>query len=405
MIMTIVLLLLVASVFVLYPFIIGQSDGAESVTLSRKQANIRLFKEQQLQFQQQFDRAEIDQTECQRLIDDAKQLLLRNTTADTAEPSALTAQGLWLIPGIVLIMSAVTFFAYQQLGAEDDEYIQSLMNSGGDKPEALWTTALIEAVEDRVQDRPDNVYYWVILAQSSIAKGDILAASNYFASALKVEPLDTFLLAQYAETLFIVDKSQFTERVATAIDRAFTADSSNETVLGLKGIQAFEERQFDLAVTYWEAARRGMDPAGATWQALQSGIDRANDIRGMQEESESQPSIMAQVQLDVSLSPTIAFSSDQLVFVAAVRETGSPMPLAARKLRAAEMPMTVVLSDKDALMAGQGLSSASRIRLIARLSVSGSATPQSGDWEAVSEAFDLSSQAGAIKLNISRQRP
>jgi cytochrome c-type biogenesis protein CcmH len=403
--MTIVLLLLVASVFVLYPFIIDQSDGAESVTLSRQQANIRLFKEQQLQFQQQFDRAEIDQTECQRLIDDAKQLLLRNTTADTAEPSALTAQGRWLIPGIVLIMSAVTFFAYQQLGAEDDEYIQSLMNSGGDKPEALWPTDLIEAFEDSVQDRPDNVYYGVILAQSSIAKGDILAASNYFASALKVEPLDTFLLAQYAETLFIVDKSQFTERVATAIDRAFTADSSNETVLGLKGIQAFEERQFDLAVTYWEAARRGMDPAGATWQALQSGIDRANDIRGMQEESESQPSIMAQVQLDVSLSPTIAFSSDQLVFVAAVRETGSPMPLAARKLRAAEMPMTVVLSDKDALMAGQGLSSASRIRLIARLSVSGSATPQSGDWEAVSEAFDLSSQAGAIKLNISRQRP
>ena len=405
MIMTIVLLLLVASVFVLYPFIIGQSDGAESVTLSRKQANIRLFKEQQLQFQQQFDRAEIDQTECQRLIDDAKQLLLRNTTADTAEPSALTAQGLWLIPGIVLIMSAVTFFAYQQLGAEDDEYIQSLMNSGGDKPEALWTTDLIEAVEDRVQDRPDNVYYWVILAQSSIAKGDILAASNYFASALKVEPLDTFLLAQYAETLFLVDKSQFTERVAIALDRAFTADSSNETVLGLKGIQAFEERQFDLAVTYWEAARRGMDPASAAWQALQSGIDRVNDVRGMQEESESQPSIMDQVQLDVSLSPTIAFSSDQLVFVAAVRETGSPMPLAARKLRAAEMPMTVVLSDKDALMAGQGLSSASRIRLIARLSVSGSATPQSGDWEAVSEAFDLSSQADAIKLNISRQRP
>ena len=405
MIMTIVLLLLVASVFVLYPFIIDQSDGAESVTLSRQQANIRLFKEQQLQFHQQFDRAEIDQTECQRLIDDAKQLLLRNTTADIAEPSTLTAQGLWLIPGIVLTMSAMTFVAYQQLGAEDDEHIQSLMNSGGDKPPALWTTDLIEAVEDRIQDRPDNVYYWVILAQSSIAKGDILAASNYFASALKVEPVDTFLLAQYAETLFLVDKSQFTERVATALDRAFAADSSNETVLGLKGIQAFEERQFDLAVTYWEAARRGMDPAGATWQALQSGIDRANDVRGMQEELESQPSIVAQVQLDVSLSPTIAFSSDQLVFVAAVREIGSPMPLAARKLRADELPMTVVLSDKDALMAGQGLSSASRIRLIARLSVSGSATPQSGDWEAVSEAFDLSSQAGAIKLNISRQRP
>ena len=405
MILTIVLLLLLASIFVLYPFFISQNDEAESVTLSRQQANIRLFKEQQIQFQQQFDRAEIDQTECQRLIDDAKQLLLRNTTADTAEPSALTDQGLWLIPAIVLLMSAVTFFTYQQIGAEDDEYIQSLMSPEGDQPAALWTIDLIEAVEDRVQDRPDNVYYWVILAQSSIAKGDILAASNYFASALEVEPLDTFLLAQYAETLFLVDKSQFTERVATALDRAFAADSSNQTVLGLKGIQAFEERQFELAVTYWEAARRGMDPASTTWQALQSGIDRVNDVRGMQEGSGLQPAIMAQVQLDVSLSPTIAFSSDQLVFVAAVRETGSPMPLAARKLRADELPMTVVLTDRDALMAGQGLSSANRIRLIARLSISGSATPQSGDWEAVSEAFDLSSQPNAIKLNISRQRP
>lgn len=405
MILTIVLLLAVASVFVLYPFFVGQNNEAESVTLSRQQANIRLFKEQQIQFQQQFDRAEIDQTECQRLIDDAKQLLLRNTADDSADPSALTEQGLWLIPGIVLLMSAMTFFAYQQLGAEDDEYIQSLMSPEGDQPAALWTIDLIEAVEDRVQDRPDNVYYWVILAQSSIAKGEILAASNYFASALEVEPLDTFLLAQYAETLFLVDQSQFTERVVTALDRAFTADSGNQTVLGLKGIQAFEERQFDLAVTYWEAARRGMDPASVTWQALQSGIDRVNDVRGMRQGSELQPAKMLQVQLDVSLSPTIAFSSDQLVFVAAVRETGSPMPLAARKLRADELPITVVLSDKDALMAGQGLSSASRIRLIARLSVSGSATPQSGDWEAVSEAFDLSSQASAIKLNISRQRP
>lgn len=405
MILTIGLLLLVASVFVLYPFFIGQNHEAESATLSRKQANIRLFKEQQIQFQQQFNRAEIDQTECQRLIDDAKQLLLRNTTADTAEPSALTEQGLWLMPGIVLLMSAVTFFTYQQIGAEDDEYIQSLMSPEGDQPAAFWTIDLIDAVEDRVQDRPDNVYYWVILAQSSIAKGDILAASNYFASALEVEPLDTFLLAQYAETLFLVDKSQFTERVATALDRAFSADSSNQTVLGLKGIQAFEERQFELAITYWEAARRGMDPASATWQALQSGIDRVNDVRGMQEGSESQPAIMAHVQLDVSLSPTIAFSSDQLVFVAAVREIGPTMPLAARKLRADELPMTVVLTDRDALMAGRGLSSASRIRLIARLSISGSATPQSGDWEAVSEVFDLSSQPNAIKLNISRQRP
>ena len=405
MILTIVLLLLVASVFVLYPFFIGQNNETESVSLSRQQANIRLFKEQKAQFQLQLERAEIDQSECQRLIDDAKQLLLRNTTTEISEPPALTEQGLWLVPGILLLMSAVTFFTYQQIGAEDDEHIQRMMSPVGEQQAAVWTAELIEAVEDRVRDRPDNVYYWVILAQSAIAKGDILTASNYFASALEVEPLDAFMLAQYAETLFLVDKSQFTERVAIAVDRAFAADSSNQTVLGLKGIQAFEDRQFELAITYWEAARQGLDTASATWKALQSGIDRVNEVLSMREVPEPQPVTITQVQLDVSLSPTIAFNPDQFVFVAAVRETGPPMPLAARKLRAGELPITLVLTDKDALMAGQGLSIARHIRLIARLSVSGSATPQSGDWEAVSEPFDLSSELSVVKLNISSQRP
>ncbi|MBT6026606.1 MAG: c-type cytochrome biogenesis protein CcmI, partial [Porticoccaceae bacterium] len=44
-------------------------------------------------------------------------------------------------------------------------------------------------------------------------------------------------------------------------------------------------------------------------------------------------------------------------------------------------------------------------KVIARLSNSGSATPQSGDWEASSESVDLDSFEGEIMLVIDRQRP
>ena len=88
MILTIVLLLIGASAFVLYPFIVRDSDegssagdGSESIAVMRQQANVDLFKEQQAQFQQQLDRAEIDEAAYQRLIADAQQLLLRNTEA------------------------------------------------------------------------------------------------------------------------------------------------------------------------------------------------------------------------------------------------------------------------------------------------------------------------------------
>ena len=52
----------------------------------------------------------------------------------------------------------------------------------------------------------------------------MVSANNYFLAALEVDPQDSFLLAQYAESLFLVDDSKFTSRVVFAVDRAFTAD-------------------------------------------------------------------------------------------------------------------------------------------------------------------------------------
>ena len=428
MILTIVLLLIGASAFVLYPFVVRDSDegsGAgdcnESIAAMRQQANVDLFKEQQAQFQLQLDRTEIDEAEYQRLITDAQQLLLRNTEAESGLADRVNKQGLWLVPVLLLLVASTTFFTYQKIGAEDDENIKRLMNLAAEQTTeqqaADWNAELIAAIAERVQQRPDNIYYWAMLAQSSIAKGDILAASKYFASAIEVEPGDSFLLAQYAEALFLVDGSRFTDRVITALDQAFAADSNNQTVLGLKGIQAFENREFKLAITYWEGARRGMDPTSPTWQALQSGIERVNlviaalaeldnpliDDKDAQQTSSTEA--VTTVKIAISISPDVPFSQDQLVFVAAVRETGPPMPLAARKLRAGDLPISITLSDKDALMAGQNLSSVSRIRLVARLSASGSATPQPGDWEAVSDGFDLTTSQQSKTLNINRQRP
>lgn len=409
MILTIVWLLLVASAFILYPFVVRQSNENESVSVTRQQANVRLFKEQQAQFLQQMERSEIDQAEYQRLVADAQQLLLRNTEVESGETSAVIRQGLWLVPVLLLLMSSATFYSYQKLGAEQDEHIQYLMSLGAEKTAdelaAVWSSELTAAIEKRVQQRPDNIYYWAMLAQSAIAKGDLLAASDYFASAIEVEPNDSFLLAQYAEAIFLVDGSRFTERVTSALDRAFAADSSNSAVLGLKGIQAFENSQYQLAITYWEGARQGLDPASPTWQALQAGIDRVNQVLSALDDSAEQPNSATQVKLAVSISPDITFTPDQLVFVAAIRESGPPMPLAARKLRAGDLPINITLSDKDALMAGQNLSSVSRIRLVARLSTTGSATPESGDWEALSDPFDLASVKAPVGLNINRQRP
>ena len=115
--------------------------------------------------------------------------------------------------------------------------------------------------------------------------------------------------------------------------------------------------------------------------------------------------IQVELRIDLSLGAKVPRRPDQRVFIAAVRESGPPMPLAAKKILASQLPMRVVLTDKDAIIPGQDLTTEIKIKVVARLSNSGSATPQSGDWEASSESVDLDSFEGEIMLVIDRQRP
>ncbi len=398
------LLLLAISPFVLYPFVF-RTPASSFSDAEGKQANIAIFREQRAQLQRQLDNAEINPGEFDQLVADAQQLLLSNTDAgQSAAVAAKSSLGLWLLPLLLLGIPLVSLMTYEQLGAGPDEEIRQLMDQGAQFPADTsayndWRAELDQAVAQRVEERPDNMYYWALLAQSAIAKGDLLTASKHFAAALEVQPEDGFLLAQYAETLFLVAGNRFTPAVEAAMDRAFVVDSNNPTILGLKGIQAFEQRQLTLAVTYWQGARQELDPNSPTSKALLAGIERANSLLGQPVAETSK------VQIWVSLDPSIAFTADQQVFVAAVRPSGAPMPLAAKKLSAAELPVLVSLSDKDALITGQNLSSVNSFKLVARLSSTGSATPQSGDWEAVSGEIESGSLKGRVELRISRQRP
>ena len=410
------ILVVTALGFLVYPFVIEERQSAVSLDeeKNRKNTNVRLFKEQKDQLQQQQDRGEIDSEQYQRLVMDAQRLLLANTELDAIEGSKIAGTGRWLLPLLLMGTFGTTWAIYSDIGAAEDEKIVALMNKmatleteSTDIPEL--NQELISTIEGRVKERTSNIYYWVILAQAAIADNNVLAASNYFSSALEVEPRDSQLLAQYAETLFLVDDNKFTQRVRAAVDKAFAADSNNQTVLGLKGIEAFAGKNFELAETYWLGAQSQVNPESAVFKGLQVGIDRARDFIAENSGSDTDVSQLSEIQvelrIDLSLGAKVPRRPDQRVFIAAVRESGPPMPLAAKKILASQLPMRVVLTDKDAIIPGQDLTTEIKIKVIARLSNSGSATPQSGDWEASSESVDLDSFEGEIMLVIDRQRP
>ena len=278
-------LIAIGFLFVLYPFVFNKDSsiakGKEQSKIAEKD-NVRLFKEQQEQFQRQLDLGDINAQQFKRLLAEAEQLLLANTTLESQQKPKDLAGGLWLLPILLVAFPLATIAVYQQIGAIDDQEIAALIEAQSSKSINLaspqWDVELIDALKQRVISRPRNIYYWAMLAQWAISNDDIASANQYFAAALKVEPADSFLLAQYAESLFLLEGNRFTPRVITAVDAAFVADATSQTVLGLKGIEAFSNNDHSLAITYWRRAQQQLDPAGAIFQGLQAGIDGAQRL-------------------------------------------------------------------------------------------------------------------------------
>ena len=398
------LLLLGAALFVALPFYSARKrEHNEDGSGVAEQANIDIFRDQQLQYQQQLDRGEISAEQQAQMLVEAEQLLLNNTAAVQQQASLNgMAQGFWLLPVLILAISLASLGFYRSLGSGIDQQIAEKLAERLVNQQSQVTPELIARIAERVQQRPDNLYYWTILAEDAVVASNMLAASDYFAEALRIQSNEPYLLAQYAQALFFVDANRFSDRVVAALDQAYGADSKNQTVLGLKGIQAFQEADYQRAIRYWQGAALGLNPAGDSWKALQGGIQQAVQLAGEAPVASTEtPADLdgVTVTINLSLDPSIEFTPEQLVFVAIIEADGPPMPLAARKLVASQLPLELILSDRDALMAGRSLAD-KNIKVLARLSSTGSATPQQGDWQVISDAVESNSAALQFSLEI-----
>jgi cytochrome c-type biogenesis protein CcmH len=395
------LVLIAAGGFLAYPFVFRKTVESNPVSQS-EQANIDIFRDQQRQYQQQLERSEITQQQYDAMNAEAEQLLLSNTLSLQGQsPTEQDRnQGFWMLPVLMVLIPLATLLIYKSLGASVDQQIAERLaqqdQSSNPSEEMIWDAELIAMVEERVQQRPNNIYYWTILAQEATSRADMQAAAKYFSESIRIQPRESYLLGQYAQALFFAAGNSFSEPVITALDNAFAVDSSNQTVLGLKGIQAFESKDYKLAISYWQGAAQQLDPNSSDRQALQNGIQTARQLMG--DES------AVQLSIALSIDKGIQFSPDQLIFVAVVAADGPPMPIAARKLAASQLPIKIQLSDADVLMDSRRLSDASKIRVVARLSTTGTATPQAGDWEAVSDIIDIDGDQINLQLNIDQRR-
>ncbi|MBX9812127.1 MAG: c-type cytochrome biogenesis protein CcmI [Burkholderiales bacterium] len=249
---------------------------------------------------------------------------------------------------------------------------------------------MVQRLATRLQNNPDNVEGWIMLARAYNALGRFAQAASAYASAIKQLPNDAQLLADYADTLAMAQDRRLQGEPEKLIARALQIDPDNIKALALAGSLAFDNKNYAKAVEYWERILRLVPQDSEFARSVSASVAEARTLgKGSASAAPRDANAAASkrgVSGVVKLAPELAakVAPTDTVFIFARAAEGPRIPLAILRKQARELPVTFSLDDSMAMAPGASLSSFPQVVIGARVSKSANANPQPGDLQGVS---------------------
>jgi cytochrome c-type biogenesis protein CcmH len=260
---------------------------------------------------------------------------------------------------------------------------------GGDAPHAMSREdmeAMVETLAEKLRKNPNDADGWHMLARSYVSFGRLPEAAQAYDHASKLSPNDPQILADYADTLAMVNGRNLEGPPMQLVNAALKIAPTHAKSLALAGTAAFDRGEFEAAAAYWQKLyatlpadseqARGVATNIAQAQAA-AGKPGADAPRAAAAAADSNAVISGTVTLSDALKGQVAPGSVLFVYARAVQ--GPRMPIAILRVPAAQLPYAFKLDDTLAMSPQFKLSGQSDVTLVARISRSGQAMEQPGD--------------------------
>lgn len=222
---------------------------------------------------------------------------------------------------------------------------------------------------------PSDLQGWIDLGQGYELLGRYSDAATAFGRASGLEPKpDPDVLALWGEAQLLADPQHVTAEERQIFAQVLELDPNNTRGLWYAGLIALSRGDRAAALGYWRRLLAEPDLPPQVAELIRSRLPAAG----------SAPAADAgagRLEVTVKLSPSLAsrVESGETLYVF-VRNPAGGAPFAVRRLTVDRLPVTVVLSDDDAMVNGHDLSSATgALEVVAWLAPDGGAEPQPGD--------------------------
>ncbi len=319
----------------------------------------------------------------------ARDELLRHVLDDEAQAQVIRSNASlpvawrWIVVGLVLLSG----LSYVQLGA----------------PQAWWSVPLSQRVKisattpeqlaeqtrqwlQTTQKSPKDAEAWLTLARLHAAQNAHALAEQALAQVLSLAP-EPDLWIERAQMKALSAGGVYAGEPWQWIEDVLRTQPQHLNALVLAGSAALSEKKYEAAQKFWQQALSLVPANSEAADGLQQAVAKAGQLQeaqGAEVKAAGSPADQRLlIQGEVRVSPEVQsqIGAGATVFVYALAEDGSRRPVAIWRGTAAAWPVRFALSDSMGMGAPPLLSSLAQVRLVARISKTGSAQKQEGDFQ------------------------
>jgi len=427
-----ILMLLTAIGLLVYPLL----KARQYSSLAYKDSNLKINDEKIKELDVDLKEGRIDQHYYKAAREELDRELLIDIPAESKETAAEHyANAAKRHPALALTISVfvpmLALLLYLDLGmhsASDESFVVG-QQQAEEQPSVEEMTRQLEA---KIEKDGGTVQEWIMLGRSHKYLGDSEQAANAFAVALEQDANNAQLMLELAEVLALNNNRVFTDDARALVLKAYALEPDNANTLWFVGVAEFQYENHHEAIAHLTKllplaggeedvmksiiaivaqSRQALIAAGEEMPELEQILG----LEGMMAQAKAaeaevamkpastdvsaagSPGVSLQVSVDVSDQVRQKFDANDIVFVYAKAKQGPRMPLAAERITLAALPATIVLDDSMAMVEGMNLSAFDELVISARVTKTGSAIAQSGDFIG---QIDVKGKKADTKLNI-----
>ena len=334
------------------------------------------------------------------LLDDAEQ-------ADAIPAAAVPGRWLWMV-AVLVVLSGLS---YLQLGSPQTWWplpLSQRVQISATTP-AKWAEQT-RVWEQATQKRPEDAEAWLTLARLHAAQNAHALAEQALTRVLALAP-EPDLWIERAQMKALSAGGVYAGEPWQWIQNVLRDQPLHLNALVLAGSAALSEQRHADAQGYWQRALALVPADSDAAQGLQQALDKAQELqrspRALAAAQDpvarpgNKPLIEGEVRISSALKSQIPVGAT--LFVYAVAEEGARRPVAIWRGTPEVWPVQFALSDSMGMGAPPVLSELAQVRLVARISKTGSAQKQEGDWQV--ELPGVKTGMQGVVLNFAGRMP